>query len=96
MGGGGPHGDPTNKIFPTPFIGCLLNFKLDGSEVLWHDAMETSNLVPCATEEEDPVKRNRKKPRKRKQETKPKQTEELVPAKKSDKEPATTKGRSQQ
>ena len=53
VGGGGPHGEPTNKIFPTPFIGCLLNFKLDGSEVLWHDAMETSNLVPCATEEEE-------------------------------------------
>ena len=53
VGGGGPHGDPTNNIFSTPFTGCLLNFKLDGSEMRWHDAVETSNLVPCATEEEE-------------------------------------------
>ena len=53
VGGGGPHGDPTNNIFPTPFTGCLLDFKLDGMEVPWDDAVETSNLVPCATEEEE-------------------------------------------
>ena len=53
MGGGGARGDPTNKIFPTPFTGCLFTFKLDGSEVPWKDAVETSNLVPCATEEEE-------------------------------------------
>ena len=53
VGGGGPHGDPSNKIFPTPFTGCLLSIKLDGSEVSWKDAVETSNLVPCATDEEE-------------------------------------------
>ena len=53
VGGGGARGDPTNKIFPTPFVGCLFTFKLDGSEVPWNDAVETSNLVPCATEEEE-------------------------------------------
>ena len=53
LGGGGPHPDPTNKIFPTPFTGCLLSFKLDGSGVSWKDAIETSNLVPCATEEDE-------------------------------------------
>ena len=53
VGGGGAHGDPTDNIFPTPFTGCLLNFKLDGTEVAWSDAVETSNLVPCAAEEEE-------------------------------------------
>ena len=53
VGGGGAHGDPTDNVFPTPFTGCLLNFKLDGTEVAWSDAVETSNLVPCASEEEE-------------------------------------------
>ena len=52
VGGGGHHGDPTHQVFPTPFTGCLVAFKLDGKEMHWKDALETSNLVPCATEEE--------------------------------------------
>ena len=53
VGGGGPHGDPTDNIFPTSFTGCILAINLDGLDMSFKEAVETSNLVPCSDQEED-------------------------------------------
>ena len=53
VGGGGPHGDPTDNIFPTSFTGCIVAINLDGLDMLFKEAVETSNLVPCSDQEEE-------------------------------------------